>query len=251
MAIPTTRPTFITYCLQALGAPVLEINVAAEQIDDRVDQGIEYFHLFHMDAIDRMILMHTLTQDDIDNGWITIEEPVMSIVQVIWDNIGLTSGDMLSGSWQYQNSIYSQYGFKSTCTSTSLSDYAISKQHLSDLDYLLGNYPTIEYSMHSNRLHIYGEFDYSVGDIIAYEAFVKLDADTYPNVWNDYWLKEYGTALIGRQWGANLQKFQQVELPGGITLNGDAIYDQYNERVKELETEMDDRWSLPPDFMVG
>lgn len=251
MAIPTTRASYITYCLQALGSPVLEINVADEQIDDRVDQGIEYFHLFHMDAVDRMILMHTLTQDDIDNGWITIEEPVMSIVQVIWDHLGFVTGDKMSSSWQYANSMIGGLGFTASCSNVSLSDYAISKQNLSNMDYMLGNYPTIEYSMHSNRLHIYGEFDYEVGDIIAYEAFVKLDANQYPNVWNDYWLKEYGTALIGRQWGVNLQKFQQVELPGGITLNGDAIYDQYNERVKELETEMDERWSYPADFMVG
>jgi hypothetical protein len=225
--------------------------VATEQTDDRVDEALQYYQLFHMDAVDRMLLTHTIIQDDIDNGYLTIIEPVMTVTKVIWTGTGITTGDFASDQWQYQANIFGSLGFKS-CTNTSLSDYAISMSHLSDVNYLLNNMPTVQYSSHSNRLYIDDDWsNRAVDEVIAYEAYVKLDPDTHNDVWNDVWLKDYGTALIGRQWGRNLQKFQQVELPGGIILNGDDIFNQYNDEIIRLKEEMELKFEFPPDFSIG
>lgn len=250
MAIPNTKATFIDYVLRSLGFPVIEINVAPEQIDDRVDEAMQYFHMFHMDAMDRVFLSHQITADDISNGYITIAEPVVAIINIIW-NAGALSTDFASGAWQYQADVFGKLGFKS-CSDTSLSDYVISMTTLSNVDAILGNHPRIQYSMHSNKLYIDGDWSrFSIGDYIVYEAYIQIDPDEHVDVWNDMWLKEYAIALVGRQWGSNLQKFQQVELPGGITLNGDAIYDQYNTRIETLREEMDNKYSYPPDMMIG
>jgi len=250
---PTSKATFITYCLQSLGSPVIDINVATEQIDDRVDEALQLFQLFHMSSVDRMILTHTITQTDIDNGYLTIPEPVMSITKVFWDGNGTIIGDFASGLWQYQADVFGKLGFTSSGgSSNTLTDYVISMQNLSNINYVLGNNPTIEYSQHSNRLFIHDDLTLlKIDQVLAYEAFVIIDPVVYTDIWNDVWLKDYATALIGRQWGENLSKFQQVELPGGMILNGDSIYDRYNERVKDLKDDLDNRYSFPADFMIG
>lgn len=251
MAIPTSKITFKDYCLRALGFPVIEINVADEQVDDRIDEAIQYYHLFHMDAVDRMILTHVITDDDLTNKYLTIIEPVMTITRVIWGGSGITTGDFASDQWQYQADIFGSLGFKS-CANNSLSDYAISMSHLSDVGYLLNNMPTVQYSSHSNRLYIDDDWSkFAAGDTIAYEAYVKLDPDTHTDVWNDIWLKDYAIALIGRQWGENLSKFSQVELPGGIILNGDSIYEKYDARIIALKEEMELKYEYPADFVMG
>lgn len=253
MAIPNTRETFKSYILRSLGSPVIEINVADEQMEDRIDEAIQLYHLFHMDAVDRMILTHTIIQDDIDNKYIEIGEPVMSIINVIWNYGSFTGGDFASGLWQYQADMFNSLGFKSTCSNgSSLSGYAISMQHLANMESIMANKPTVQYSMHSNRLYIDDDWSkFSVGDSIAYEAYVKLDPSVYSDVWNDVWLKEYAIALAGIQWGRNLQKFQQVELPGGIVLNGDEIFNQYNDERIRLKEELELRYEYPPDMDIG
>ena len=157
MAAPNSKVTFLDYCLRSLGSPVIEINVAPSQTDDRIDEAIQLFQLFHMDAVDRMILTHTITQDDIDNQYLTIPEPVMTITKMIWGGSSITTGDFASDAWQFQADIFSGLGFSSSgscSSSTPLADYAISMQNLSNASYLLNNYPTVQYSSHSNKLFI-------------------------------------------------------------------------------------------------
>ncbi len=68
MAKPTSRQGLIDYCLRRLGAPVLEINVDDDQIDDLVDDALQYFQERHFDGVERMYLKYKITQDDIDRG---------------------------------------------------------------------------------------------------------------------------------------------------------------------------------------
>lgn len=253
--IPNSRATFKDYCLRSLGAPVLEINVADEQTEDRIDEALQYYQMFHMDSVDRMVLTHVLTETDITNGYLTLVAPVISVIKVFLDEANsLTQGDFASDLWQYQSAVFGELGFTSTSGSCNyqLSDYAISMQNLSNIDMVLANYPTIRYSMHSNKLFIEDDISrFKVGSNLGYEAYVAINPTAFVSVWNDMWLKSFSIALIGRQWGDNLSKFQQVELPGGITLNGDAIYDKYNTRITELKEEMETTYSFPPDFMIG
>ena len=68
MAQPASRQDLIDYCKRQLGAPVLEINVAEEQIEDIVDDAIQFFQERHFDGVAQTYLKYKVTQDDIDRG---------------------------------------------------------------------------------------------------------------------------------------------------------------------------------------
>jgi hypothetical protein len=251
MAIPTSRTTFIDYCLRSLGAPVIEINVADEQVSDRVDDSLELFSLFHMDASERVFMTHTFTAQDLANSYITLTPPILSVISVVFPGSGLAS-NWASGVWQYQADVFADLGFSSGAYKSELSDYVIRMSSLGNLSQTLANLPRIQHVMHAGKLLIDDNWaQFKIGDVLMMECYIALDPETYESVWNDKWLKDYATALIGRQWGQNLQKYQGVELPGGITLNGDAIYTQYDTRIKELEEDLETRYSFPPDFFMG
>jgi len=252
MSIPTTRTEFKEYVLRALGAPVIEINVADEQVEDRVDEALLLFSLYHMDAVERVFLTYTLTANDMSNGYLTLSTPVISVINAYYPYGGFNTGNWASGIWQYQADVFADMGFTSTAKSTGLSDYVIRMSNLSLISDVLGNYPRIQHVMHANRLYIDDNWSqFSVGSVILLETYIALDPETHESVWNDKWLKSYATALVGRQWGANIQKFQSIEILGGLSLNGDAIYNQYNDMVKALEEELDNRYSLPIDFFLA
>lgn len=250
MAIPINKTQFGDYCLRSLGAGVVEINVSPEQIDDRIDEALEYFHMFHIDGLDRVFIPYTVTQTDIDNNFITITEPVLSIINVFSNVGGLTDTNWASGMWQYKYDVFSGLNFGGG--TAGIDSYILSMQYLNTLDVTIGVQPRFQYSPHSNKLYIDHDWtNFNAGDIIAYEAYIVIDPEEFPNVWNDYWLKKYATALIGEQWGKNLQKFENVELPGGITLNGTELQQQYSEKVTQLEEDLELKFVAPPDFFCG
>ena len=249
MTLPTTREQYKSYCLRALGAPVIEINVADEQVEDRADEALSLFALYHMDAVERVFLSHTMTQTDLTNGYLTLASPVISVINLYTPSDGINSGNWASHIWQYQADVFADMGFTSTGRTVGLHDYVIRMSNLSMISDVLGNFPRIQHVMHANRLYIDDNWSqFVVGSVVLLECYIALDPETHDHVWQDKWLLEYGTALIGRQWGQNMSKFQSVELIGGLSLNGDAMYEKINSRVQELEEELDNKYSYPVDF---
>lgn len=252
MSIPTTRQTFIDYCLRKLGYPVIEINIAPDQLDDRVDEALQLFQLFHMDSVERVFIAHTVTQNDLDAGYLTLVDQVLSVTKAIFPGSGFGTANFATNIWQYQYDVFYELGFSSSGVSTGLSDYIVRMSNLRMIEGIIANHPTVHHSMHSNKLFIDDDWaNINVDDIIMYEAYMAIDPDEHISVWNDIWLKDYATSLIGRQWASNLQKFQEVQLPGGITLNGDNLYTQFQDRITKLEEELDLKYSYPVDFFVG
>lgn len=250
MSAPTTRLAFKDYCLRKLGHPVIEINVASDQIEDRIDSALQMFQLFHMDAVERVFVAHTVTATDLTNGYLTLETPVISVTRIIF-GAGLGSENFATDIWQYQYDVFYELGFSKSST-TGMSDYYVRMSNLGLIEDIIANYPTVHHSMHGNKIFMDDDWsNVTEGSTIIYEAYMALDPLTYTSIWNDMWLKKYATALIGVQWGANLQKFQEVQLPGGIVLNGDAIYNQYHEEMIRLEEELRSTYEYPVDFMIG
>ena len=131
---------------------------------------------------------------------------------------------------------------------------------MSTLEFLF--FPPIQYSFNQRTHKLYidtNNFQSSggqlgaaaAGQILALECMVKPSPDVFPDLYNDLWMKKYATALVRCQWGRNLTKFQQVNLPGGITMNGDQILQQGREDVKELETRFAMDWADPVLDEVG
>ena len=247
MAKPTTRATLQDYCLRNLGAPVIEISVDEDQIEDRTDEAIQFYQEFHSDAVIREYLKHELTATDITNSYITVADSVTSIVRML--KINASSGSVLfdMGYHMRMNDIFMLQGL-----STQLQSYEQSQQKLSLIDHTLNTEEHVRFSRHINRVHMDEGFgDLVAGEWIVLEVYSIIDPGTYADVYNDFYLKKYLTALIKRQWGANMMKFDGFQLPGGITMNGRQMFEDAIEEIAGLEEECRLMWAMPDNFLMG
>ena len=279
MAKPSTRQGLIDFCKRRLGAPVLEINVDDDQIDDLVDDAIQFFHERHFDGVEKMYLKHQITQDDLDRGrangtsgvgivttvGVSTDIPGYGILNSNWyetsnfiecpDNVigvervfrfdtSTISGGMFSIKYQlFLNDLY-QFN------SVELLQYAMTKTYLEDIDFLLTTDKQIRFNKRQDRLYL--DIDWgteSVDNWIIIECYRALSPGG--GFWNDYFLKRYLTTLIKRQWGQNLIKFRGTKLPGGIELNGREIYDDAEKELAELRSKMSTDYEMPPLDLIG
>ena len=268
----TTRETLKQYALRALGKPVIEINVEDDQVEDRIDEALQYFAQYHYDGVERMYLKYQVTSDDVTRArsdetlstvtdtadstvtatfkegknYIPMPSNVMSVLNIFpfTDKAALNLFDV-----RYQLRLNDLYDF----SSTSIIHYDMTLRHLDMLDHILVGEKPIRFNQHKNRLYIdmdYGE-DVKAGEHIIIECYRKLDPSTFTDIFNDIYLKKYVTQLIKRQWGANLIKFGGVQMLGGVTLNGEQIYQQAIDDIQRLEEEMKNAYELPPNYMMG
>jgi hypothetical protein len=285
MAKPSTRQGLIDYCLRRLGAPVLEINVDDDQIDDLVDDALQYFQERHFDGVERMYLKYRFTQADLDRGrasnesgstntagivttsatstsisgygtttsnyyetsnFIQVPDSVIGIERIFKFDTSSISGGMFSIKYQlFLNDLY-------YFNSVELLQYAMTKTYLEDIDFLLTPDKQIRYNKRQDRLYLDVDWQsMSENDYIVIDCHRILDPATYSGVYNDSFLKRYLTALIKRQWGQNLIKFNGVKLPGGIELNGRQLYDDAERELAEIQSRMSMDYELPPLDFIG
>ena len=281
MAQPSTRQELIDYCKRQLGAPVLEINVADEQIEDLVDDAVQYFQERHFDGVTQTFLKYKVTQDDIDRGrsrgngkavgivtttasstidgssvsfsfeensnYLQIPSSVIGITKVFhFDGSNTTTNNMFSVKYQlFLNDIY-YWG------STDILTYAMVRRYLEDIDFSLTTQKQIRFNQREDRLYM--DIDWGslkVNDYLVIDCYRALDPNSFSGVWNDSFLKKYLTSLIKRQWGQNLIKFQGVKLPGGIELIGRQIYDDAQKELDIIMEKMSNTYELPPFDMIG
>ena len=281
MAQPASRSQLKDYCLRQLGAPVLEINVADEQIDDIIDDALQYFYERHFDGVMRTYLKYQITQDDIDRGKGPGQAAVAGIttttaeatingttIQFDWEEnsnylqvppsvIGINkvfhfdgSQSMSSGmfSIKYQLFLNDIYFFGAMEMLT----YNMTRTYLSDLEFALTTQKQFRFNQRQDRLYLDVSWsEVTAGDYLVIECFRTLDPNDYTRVWNDSFLKKYTTALLKKQWGQNLLKFQGVKLPGGVELDGRAIYEDGMKDLEIIRDMMSNTYELPPLDMIG
>ncbi len=268
----TTRETLKQYCLRALGKPVIDINVEDDQVEDRIDEGLQYFAQYHYDGVERMYLKHQVTAADITRArsdetlstvtdtadstvtaiwkegknYIPVPSTVMSVVQVFpfTDKAALNLFDV-----RYQLRLNDLYDF----SSTSIIHYDMTLRHLDLLDHILVGERMVRFNQHNNRLYLDMDWanDVAAGDYLVVECFRKLDPATYTDAFDDIFLKKYVIQLVKRQWGSNLSKFQGVAMLGGVQLNGEQLYTQAQEEITKLEEQIQLSYELPPQHMIG
>lgn len=250
MANPTSRDTLIEYCLRRLGDPVIEINVDTDQLEDRVDEALQYYREFHSDATYRGYLKHLVTADDVSNEYITVSSNITQISRLFPIYSGSTSRNFFDIKYQmHLNDIADLHSYIGD-----LAYYEQMQQYLSLLDMKLTGTPQVHFSRQQNRLYIHGDFvdgDIKAGDYIVAEVYQIIDPNSHTSVWNDMWLKEYTTALIKQQWGANLIKFDGMQLPGGVTINGRQIFEDALQEIEQLREKIRLEHELPADFFMG
>lgn len=246
MANPASRDQLKQWCLRQLGHPVIEINISEEQIDDCVDMALQYFQSFHFDGVERWYLKHQITSDNITNEYITITDNIIGINRIF--PLGSTNASVNMFDLRYQLRLHELYDF----TSTSYVHYAMTQQHIRTLDLLFTGETPIRFNKHTNKLYI--DWDWSkveAGEYIIVEGFIIIDPETYTDVWNDRSLKKLTTAYIKRVWGNNMKKFANMQLPGGVMLNGQQIYDEAVQEITDIETTIRDTYEEKPIFLVG
>jgi hypothetical protein len=197
MANPNSRDTLIDYCKRRLGEPVIEVNVDEDQLEDRVDEAIQYFQEFHSDATYRAYV------------------------------------SQFAGDIAYYEQI---------------------QQYLSLLDMTLNGHSMVDFARKQNRIYIFGhveDLDIKAGDYIVYEYYSTIAADSFTAIYNDMWLKEYTAALIKQQWGMNLIKFEGMQLPGGVIINGRQLYDDATGEIQDLRERIRLEHEMPADFFIG
>ena len=281
MAKPASRQQLIDYCLRKLGAPVLEINIDDDQIDDAVDDAIQLFNERHFDGVERMYLKYKITQDDIDRGtgkdtdgvgivtttatstnvsglgtitgnwyetsnFLPVPDSVVGVEKIFKFDTSSISGGMFSIKYQlFLNDLY-------YFNSVELLQYAMVKSYLEDIDHLLTTDKQIRFNKRQDRLYL--DIDWgaeSVDNWLILDCYRALDPTSFTQVYNDPFLKLYLTALMKRQWGQNLIKFEGMQLPGGATLNGRQIYEDGNTELERLDEELQLKYQSPDNFYVG
>jgi hypothetical protein len=246
MAFPTTREEFKEYCLRNLGKGAHKINVTDEQIDDRIDEALQYYWDYHFDGTEKMYYKHQVVLADKTNKYITLPDNIIGAVNIFTVGAGLSTSDMFSVRYQIAlNDLYS-------LASVSLVPYYMARQHLGVIEEILVGKQLIRYNRHRNQLFL--DMDWStinVGEYIVVEAYQIVDPDVFQEVWKDRWLLKYTTALIKRQWGVNLKKYDGMALPGGITFSGQKMYEEAIQEISEMEHDMINSYSLPLNDMYG
>lgn len=251
MANPTSRTTLIDYSKRKLGDPVIEINVDEDQLEDRLDEALQIFQEYHSEGTFRTFVSHQITATDVTNEYVSVASDILFVARMF--AIDATFGSSINFfDIKYQmmlNDIADMHNYVGD-----LAYYEQMQQYLSLLDMKLNGTPQIEYSRKQDRLYIFGDFadgDLKAGDFIVYEAYKIIDPSTFTKVFNDMWLKEYTTALIKQQWGQNLIKFEGMQLPGGVTLNGRQIYDDATQDLERLRERLRLDHETPVDFFIG
>ena len=317
MAHPTTRTQFKEYCLRKLGKPVIEINVDDDQVDDRIEEALQFWRDYHYDGTEKLFMKHCVTAEDINRQWIYCPDAVQFVTGVMPFDLSNASINMFD--LRYQLRLHDLYDF----TSVSYVSYEITMQHLRTLNLLFSGTPQFRFNRHQNKVFLDIDWtrDVQPGNFVIIECYRVLEPETITltgtmscapgsntvtgtntifdqeiaafdfitiggeqkqvgnvdsptrltlignptqthtdataviegvtGVWNDRWLKKYSTALIKRQWGANLKKFEGIQMPGGVTLNGQKIYDEAVEEIEKMEEEIYNMGSLPSEILTG
>jgi hypothetical protein len=271
MANPATREELKQYALRTLGKPVIEINADDDQLEDRLDEALQYFSQYHYDGVERTYLKYQVTQTDVDrikspagdtsqtvtknsvsttwteqNNYIVVPEPVLAVTRIFPLS---NRGNQNLFDIRYQLRLNDLYDF----SSTSIIHYDMVLRHLDFLDHILVGEKPIRFNQYNNRLYVDMDWktDISVGEYLVIECYRKLDPTTMTDVYNDIFLKRYVTALFKRQWGANLSKFNGVTMIGGVTLKGQQIFQEAQQDIQKLEEEIRGTYETPVTYMIG
>lgn len=240
----TDRVELGKYCLRQLGAPVVIVNVDETQVDDRINDALQMFYNYHMDGSEKSIVVHQLTQDDITNQFIKTPDNTITVTEI------LESG---TNSGSFGNNLQMQMYFTdmiSNATRYGMSTYVVTKSYLNMFNDLVNNTNyIINHNVNTQKLKIMWDWNSAkVGQYIVYEAYIANDID---EALNSYWLKQYTTALIRKQWANNLIKVTGMQLPGGGMLNGSEMLQQANQEIETLETRLKEEFSVPIMAFMG
>ena len=193
MPIPSSREELKQYALRALGKPVIEINVDDDQLEDRIDEALQYFSQYHFDGVRRTYLKYQYTQADFDRmtvdgstesitknsvtttwkegqNFIVVPETIISVINIFPFS---SKGSMNIFDVRYQMRLNDLYDF----SSGSMVNYDVIMRQLDFLDHVLVGEKPMRFNQHDNRLYVDMDWknDLLVGEYLVIECYRKLD----------------------------------------------------------------------------
>lgn len=236
MAVQTyvnSREQLKDYCLRKLGHPVVEVNVSPDQIDDRINDALKYFRERHWDGTEHIYLPIQVSAQNITNKYLSLDESIIGVTRILPISSETNANNLFNLRYQlHLNDFFN-------ITNIQLGPYYQTMQYIQMMEEIFMGQKPVRFSKHEDRLYI--DFDWSAdispGQYIIIDGYRVIDPEVYTDVYDDVWLQRYATALIKRQWGNNMKKFQGMNLPGGLVMNGQQIYDEAELEIKELESQ--------------
>lgn len=244
--LPTTRDEFAGFCKRKIGEGAIEINVTEEQIDDCIDQALQYYADYHFDGSEKVYFKHQVTPTDRANKYITVPDNCIGAVRLFSLSTAMNTTNIFD--IRYQIALNDLYTF----TSVSMIPYYMAFQNIQMIEQLLIGQQPIRFNRKTNKVYL--DMDWgrvTDGEYLLIEVYFALDPAVVPKVWSDRWLGEYCAQLIKLRWGSNLGKYKSVKLPGGVEFNGDQIYEQAQSRIDKMEAEMINKYGEPPEIFMG
>jgi hypothetical protein len=244
---PATREEFKQFCLRRLGAPVIEINVDDLQVEDCIEVALQTYYDYHFDGSQKVFLARQITEEDRQNKYLIIPEEIIGIINIF--DIGTSFGTNNLFNLRYQIALNDLYSF----TTGPFAPYYMALQNVALAQELFIGKQALRYNRHINKLYIDMNWTekVNIGEYIVIEAYAIVDPNEYPDVWNDRWLQRYTIAQIKRQWGNNTKKFEGIQMPGGVTFNGQQIYNEAQEEIEKMDEELINSYSLPVSDIVA
>ena len=244
---PASMEELKDFCLRQLGYPVVQINVDDVQVNDAVELAFEYWNEFHFNGTERTYFKHLMTEEDIAHQYVVVPDALVGatrIFPVAGSNMAMSFFDL-----RYQLRLNDLWDL----SSTSYTNYEMTMQHLATLDLLFSGQQPVRFNRLTNKFFIDWDWNNDIypGQYIVIEGYIVTDPVAYTRVWNDRMLKKLATAYIKKQWGNNMKKFGGMQLPGGITMNGQQIFDEAVAEITQIEQYISDTYQEPPMFLVG
>ena len=246
---PETREEFKDFLMRSNGQGIVKVNVTDDQLEDCVEIALEFFRDYHFDGMDATYLKHVLTADDMRNRWIPVSDEVQEVIECYPpQNLSYGFGNDRLWDIRYQFLL----GELHNITSQGLSHYVMSLQYLEEIEEWLQSQADVRFHRHKGQLHVDTNWSLlNVGDTLVFRVYLSVDPEEYSSAWNDRFLKRYGTALVKRQWGTNLSKWEAVQLPGNQTLSGAQLLSDAKEDIQRIEEEVHMMHApVPMDFIV-
>lgn len=247
MALPTKRSEFSDYCLRKLGQGAIDINVTIDQVDDRIDEALEHFNEYHDEGTERIFFSYELTQSDIDNRYVDLPNEIIGVSGILPKSSTIGGSALFNAEYQYWLTNVSDIA------GAEMQYFYVAMRHLEQIDSLFDNIMPIRYNRVTNRVYIDEEVsqDYAAGEYLVLDSFRVVDSTTNSRIWSNKWLRDYTTALIQKQWGENLAKYDGVQMIGGTTFNAQRLIDEANQDLERLEEQVKVTETAPLGIFIG
>lgn len=251
MAEPTNIEEFKAYIFRRLGWPVIQVNVDDEQATDRIMDALAFYQDYHYLGSEKSYYIHTVTAQDVINGYITLPETVLSVYNILPSSVNsLYGGNWMTHEWQYMRDEFFRLD---SDVGSSLIPYYVAMMRIADLDFLFGYTPSFTFNKHKNRIYLSGDLKNWLveGNKLAFETQAVVNPQEYSDIWKDRWLKKYATALMKRQWAENLKLYSNVPLLNGITLDAQTMFQEAVEELTNMEEKLITSGNFPVLDQIG